>query len=324
MAHDAFALTPALLDKILEALETQGKVFAVDASSSSLVEVTGGDPFPPYPLPEWGSDRGYALREDFVHRLHAPIAADELDAALHSGRGAFRAFKDAIKSFPQVERVWHRYKRQQMASYVWVWYDELCDEWGQEHLSHTEDDALSTKDLLKEDFSFAPLAGRDMADVKSAIIEAAAETSLPSAVGLSVVSMWRRRQEDNAGAASIFFDDESRPLHTAGVVCRTIDGEYAGGLTWEESSARQSAVVTSIAVARQWRGLGIASALLEECFARLASDWDKEDKESGNRLGAGRYVIFALPITSGALEALMQKMGAEACPGLISPRFKKI
>lgn len=303
-----FELTKSLLDDILEAMDNRNERFVVAVGEGGTASVArwlsdaegvlskplvaeGEPPSECYPLPEWTSDAGYALRCDFVRRLHAPIAADVLDEALHSGRGAFRAFKDAIRSYPQVERLWHRYKRQQMADCVWTWYDALCDEWGLEHLARTLDDEDGkTSDLLREDFDFAPFGASDRADVERAITVALQETSLPREAAAALVSRYHRQMASGA----------------QGVAVRTVDGDFAGCITWEADSGNDLApagtsqdrgagcgviFLTSIVVVKEWRGLGIASTLLEECT---------------NDCGEG-YVVCALPVTCDALDALMQK-----------------
>lgn len=311
MTHGTFALAPCLLDDILEALETQGKVYEVCGSSLREINdsIINSDA---YPLPEWGSDKGYALREEFVRRLHAPVAADALQEALHSGRGAFRAFKDAIKMYPQVQRLWHRYKRQRMKDYVYAWYDGLCDEWGLERMERiADDDSGMASDLLKEDFEFVQFSAEDGDEAANAISAALAEAdeamqddvslmdngaednllALRCHAARAVAARWQRSVDASGGNAF-------------GAVCRTVDGAFAGFITWEEDSAHQAVFLTGLAVVKEWRGLGIASALLEECLTRI----------KGNHCAtkARWCVIWALPIASVALEALMQKAGFES------------
>ena len=128
-----FTLTAKLADEILQALENQEQTFVVDSKNECLVPLSSKvsvDEDSCYALPEWTSSQGFALREDFVSALHSPIAKDELQRILHSGRGVFRSFKNTLKEYPEVEKLWHQYKNKQMLSYINDWYNQLREIWG--------------------------------------------------------------------------------------------------------------------------------------------------------------------------------------------------
>ena len=96
-----FALTQILVDSIQTALENQEKSFIVDAENCGIIErddsVTVDDEkF--YNLPEWTSADGFKLREDFVNNLYSPLAREELQEILHSGRGVFKSFRNLLNS----------------------------------------------------------------------------------------------------------------------------------------------------------------------------------------------------------------------------------
>lgn len=120
-----FALTEKLESEILQALENQEQKFLVDAQNSVLVssEKISADEYSFFALPEWNSSDGFNLMEDFVSALHSPIAKDELQRILHSGRGVFRNFKDTLKKYPEVEKLWHGFKNRKMRLYINGWYN---------------------------------------------------------------------------------------------------------------------------------------------------------------------------------------------------------
>lgn len=274
-----FDLTSTLMGDIVDALETQGQHFAVDGTGGLVAIGDGECAIECATLPKWGNAEGYAMREEFVKCLHAPFAREALQEALHTGRGAFRAFKDALASYPQVERLWHRYKRQQMESYVWAWYDSLCDEWGLEHLERLDDEDASTRDdLLCEDFVFSTFdTPRDGKEAAAAMAKGLSQ-STPSNVAAAMASRWLKQcMTENAADAG-------------GEMCRTLDGTFAGCVTTVRDGEHGVVFVTGIFVTEEWRGLGIARALMEKVLS----------------LGGG-YFVASLPVTSGALEGLFKQ-----------------
>ena len=93
-----FPLTESLFADILNALENQEERFLIDAESRTLVHADGitSDGIRYYSLPEWDSAAGFALRTEFAGKLRAPLAKEELQRVLHSGRGVFKSFKNVL------------------------------------------------------------------------------------------------------------------------------------------------------------------------------------------------------------------------------------
>ena len=92
-------------------MENQDVEYAVDAAEGQLV-ISDSDGHVPddeqyYSLPEWGPSDGFELREDFVNNLHSPLAREELQSAMHSGRGVFKNFRNVLKSYPEIDKRWH-------------------------------------------------------------------------------------------------------------------------------------------------------------------------------------------------------------------------
>ena len=75
-----FNLTESLTDNILFAMEDQNSVLLVDAKSGLLVaeEDVCDDEDRFYALPEWSSEDGYNLMEEFTSNLYAPNVHEEL------------------------------------------------------------------------------------------------------------------------------------------------------------------------------------------------------------------------------------------------------
>ena len=107
-----FSLTCELIDEIISAMENQEKKFAVNAKKNELVEISSVflqnfsvDEENFYCLPEWRPADGFSLREEFVNQLHSPLAHDELQNVLHSGRGVFKSFRNVLKNFLKLKDV---------------------------------------------------------------------------------------------------------------------------------------------------------------------------------------------------------------------------
>lgn len=150
-----FDLTDSLVNEITIALENQEQTFLIDAQNNSLIEKTElsqvADNNFFYALPEWTSANGFKLREDYVSILNAPIAKDELQEVLHSGRGVFKNFRNVLKKYPEVEKKWFQYKNKTMGLYINNWYNELREIWGLEKLDYIPE---SDESLVHDDFTF--------------------------------------------------------------------------------------------------------------------------------------------------------------------------
>ena len=102
-----FELTEEFVNAIISAMDNQTCSFAVNAQDASLVEISDAvrvddDKF--YSLPEWGSADGFAMREDFLKQLHAPLVKEKLQQVMHSGRGVFKNFREVLKDYPEIDK----------------------------------------------------------------------------------------------------------------------------------------------------------------------------------------------------------------------------
>lgn len=302
---EGFDLTQALTDEIVDALETQGKQF----------EVNG------YPLPQWGSEEGFALREEFVRRLDFAAAKEAARSALHSGRGAFRTFKDTLKAYPAAERAWHRYKRRRMAEYVRQWYDGLCEEWGLEHLARGEENGeneLLEEDFVFEDIEIANNAFEELAEIafhsvreiasvatkegrnrndEELCYENARNGESVAAVWEALAKRWRVQCEADKDAGTLSL-----------IVCRSNDGIGIGGAAWTADKDRGAAFLVCLYVAQEWRLLGIGNRLLNAAIEKV-------------KVAGCSCIISQLPVMDEAAEALLKKMMFEKSAGVFWKRL---
>ncbi len=290
-----FALTEKLADEILQALENQEQKFLVDAQNSILVSVEkfSADEDSFFCLPEWNSSDGFSLMEDFVSTLHSPIAKDELQQILHSGRGVFRNFKDTLKKYPEVEKLWHRFKNRKMRLYINGWYNQLREIWGLEKLDHEPEE---TGDLIQDDFNFESYSSSNQEEVLFNLKNAASgeiENSASEELKRALFDLWIQQFEKGDLQTQI------------GIVCHSNSDEFAGCITakpvyWETNShgTDKIVVLTSFYVLEKFRGLGIGSELLE-LFINTLKDQKK------------KWVLLTNTIIPDSLMPLLTRNGFE-------------
>ena len=284
-----FELTDLLTDEIISAMENQDVEYAVDAQEGQLV-VSDSDGNRPdderyYSLPEWGPSDGFGLREEFVNNLHAPLAREELQNAMHSGRGVFKNFRNALKNYPEIDKRWHIYKHRFMSARINEWYNSLREIWGLEKLDQLPE---SDETLVHDDFSFKEF---DSSTDKNTILlnitaGACEDETLPSEVNEAFYGLWRSQFE---GACS--------GEHT-GYICFSISEEFAGCITASPLLQKHEkiVVITSLFVPEQFRGLGISTELINMCISSL-TDCGKE------------WVIIPNTIAPDILQPLLTRIG---------------
>lgn len=254
-----FDLTDSLSDSILEAMENQNCVFILDAAQGTLVEsnqnTIDNERF--YELPQWKPADGFALREQFVSKLYSPLAKEELQQILHSGRGVFRNFKNCIKQYPEVERKWHIYKHFKMKARINEWYNSLREIWGLEKLAQESEEI---EDLVRKDFTFREI---DSIKDKESILQNASDNSAeiqddwPQEIANAFTFLWKHQFES--------LDLEF------GFMCRTFSDDFAGCITFSRcpSSAKKTVLLTAFFVNQNFRGLGIGKELLSQSLDNL-------------------------------------------------------
>ncbi|MGN0730472.1 MAG: GNAT family N-acetyltransferase [Treponema sp.] len=257
-----FELTDELVNSIISALENQDKKFMVDAASNSLAEKTEDiicDEENYYELPLWNSADGFSLMEQFANNLHSPIARNDLQNVLHSGRGVFRGFKDVLKSYPEVEKKWHYFKNKQLIYYVNQWYNSLRETWGLEKLDYEIEE---TEDLLSDDFVFTQYDFTCDRDEVLKCIDSVAKdycAELPDEISNALSDLWKARADDGFGK------------NACGFVCRSFSKEFAGSVIFAPclDNAPNTVLLTSFFVQEKYRGLGIGRKLFEQSLAEL-------------------------------------------------------
>ena len=257
-----FVLNDSLLNKIQSALENQEQKFVLDAQACTLVQKTDsvqedGEQY--YELPEWDSAAGFALREDFVNALNSPLAHEELQQVLHSGRGVFKNFRNVLKNYPEVEKKWHLYKNTKMLNYINGWYNNLREVWGLEKLDYVPE---SDDSLIHDDFSFE--AYNSQSDKKELILNANADfkarnDNLSQDLLQALFDLWQRQFE------------QAELEGQTGFICRSFSNDFAGCITTSYVSDRQEKVMilTSLFVPASFRGLGIGTELISMCLCQL-------------------------------------------------------
>lgn len=255
-----FTLTDRLLSDIIQAMENQEKVFVVNAASSQLVEEIQSDEENFYKLPEWTPSDGFKMRQDFVDALHAPIAKEELQAVLHSGRGVFKNFRTILKSYPEIDKRWHIFKNKYMSIRINDWYNSLREVWGLEKLDqYTEADEV----LIHDDFSFTEYISEIdnkliFKNINANFID---DENLPSELKNAIYEMWKSQFE------------KYETTNQIGYICKSLSDDFAGCITTSPilNNQEKIIIVTSFFVPEQFRGLGIGTELISMCISKLQS-----------------------------------------------------
>jgi len=130
-------------------MENQDGDFALDAQEGKVVSSFDSNNERYISLPQWGPKDGFRLMEKFVSDLKNPVVRQELNDALNKNKGVFRAFRDVLLQYPEIEKMFHTYKKQVMKTEVINWYNSLREEWGLEPIGTEPED---TSSLVLEDF----------------------------------------------------------------------------------------------------------------------------------------------------------------------------
>ncbi len=286
-----FELTDALMDSIIKSLENQDKSFLVDAKNGTLIEKTDSieaDEDLYYSIPGWNSADGFALMEAFVNSLHSPMAYNDLQTVLHSGKGVFRGFKNVLKDYPEVLRRWHYFKNKQFQIYVSQWYNSLREIWGLEKLDYETEDV---EDLVRDDFEFFEYdSSRDRESV-SGYLASIADTEC---------SEWTPEIKGAVTEVLLNQFNYGTSQSESGFICRTVSDEFAGCVVCAKcpSCSEKTVLITGFFVLEQYRGLGIGKELLLLALSKL--------KEHGMH-----WVIIANTFIPESMAHLLDRAGFE-------------
>jgi GNAT superfamily N-acetyltransferase len=245
-----FDLTEALIDAILFSMEDQNGEFLLDTREGmiALIDEISDDPDEGegryIDLPEWDSASGYQLMEHFTAALRNPVVRDELNTALNRGRGVFRAFKDILGRYPEIEKRWFSYKEREMKRNIIRWYNGLREEWGLEKIGTEPEE---TEDLILEDFRFREAAPSDA----------------PAAESLHRICReeYLKYAEESNPAAKVFLETLSWSFPgDLALVAETGGGDFSGYVAG--GGTVPVLRVFALEVKPEYRGLGVGETLL--------------------------------------------------------------
>ena len=259
-------LSHELLDQIIFAMENQASTFYLDIRSGHIYQ-EDQLPFDPdddryRELPVWRSLEGFQMMERFVDTIRNPLFREELRRTLSEGRGVFRAFKNALKQWKELEQLWFSFKENEMRRVVLDWVSDLKEIEGLEKLEIPEDE---TDELILSDFTFTRGAGHHLADIRELDREMfySAYSEFPIEKIEEYYRMTRARQPDPG-------DDNSLV-----VAVETPGGRFAG-FAWgtEQISPLEGTTdmeLIQLTLLQEYQDLGLGKALLKE-FIQAASE----------------------------------------------------
>ncbi len=230
-----FDLIPEIVDRIVFAMEDQGADYSVAVETSEMVKDRGahlGDRF--VPIPPWRPIDGFQLMERFVTTLRNPIHSSLLRSALSSRGRVFRTFKDELRRVPYVEQLWYRFKMTEMRRIVSEWYDL---ERGSRGLARLGPEPEETDDLVASEFAFGLADGPEMEHV--ARLQAACLPGASTRQPIPIASDPRALVMVARGGRPEIVGFIGGTPERVGTICARV-----------------------IAVAPEYRGLGIARALI--------------------------------------------------------------
>ncbi|MCR4743182.1 MAG: GNAT family N-acetyltransferase [Treponema sp.] len=285
-----FALSDELNDSIISAMENQDEKFLLDAQAEQLIKVSqnplSADDNNYYEIPEWTPSDGYSVRESFVNNLHSPLAKEELQEILHSGRGVFKNFRNVLKKYPEIDKRWHIYKYRIMSARINDWYNSLREIWGLEKLEQFQE---SDESFVSDDFSFDKYDSKKEKDeillhINAALYEK--DDNIPEEIKEAITQKTLNQLEKQD------FKEE------IGFICRSLSDDFAGCITASPILENQEEimVLTSLFVPEAFRGLGIATELISRLFSELQTNGKK-------------WILMPIIITPELLEPLLTRMG---------------
>ena len=262
-----FELTPEVIDQIIFAMEDQQASSQVLVETGEVVNAAQLSERPDVeavPVPDWKPVDGYHLMERFVAGLRNPVYQDALRDSLASGKGVFRSFKNTLKNSKEIEKLWYHFKEHEMRQIVREWYDTGREARGLERLGPEPEE---TDELVSMDFVFVDGAGR----------EGPVEGLDRLAFAENIRQVYPEAGDDDVDAAydvSRRFEPELDAPESR-LICAASPSDELVGFVWgivEEPPVRgREWRIVQLAVTPSYRGLGVATHLLDE-FTRRAAD----------------------------------------------------
>lgn len=293
-----FELSPELMDQILFAMENQDEDFLVDANTLLVLPVSHVDEVlyddhSYYPLPDWQPADGFRTMEAFCAQLKNPVYRERLFEVLTSGRKVFRRFKEVLHEMPVLERQWKRFKSRAMSQVVLVWYNDLREFWGLEHLAQQPD---LNDELVDSDFSTVAGGTVDARAAEEFLLQARRSIQQELENELDTVGAWRERVRHAAVCAN------TEPNQAVTLYSLAPGGDIVACIRFVLLLQHGCAELDILFVDPQFRGIGLAKTLLTRAVAML------REKETDCR-----EVFFSLWGGGLSLSAVVEGIGAAKC-----------
>ncbi len=282
-----FPLSEEVIGQLIYAMEDQRHRFLVHLETGALAaaeEAAGGEGGTHVPLPEWGPLEGFHLMERFLLTLRNPLHRERLRAALASGRGVFRSFKDALKDSPELERLWFAFKEREMRKVIRDWYDDQRELLG---LARLGPEPEPTEELILEDFAIGPAAA-EQREALEALDRSAFAERFPGMDPARLAACYRRERAALPGLL-----EEGGCL----LVAQTPRGDLAG-LAWgveesEPADAGPRVRLVQLAVVPALRGLGLGGLLLDRFLSQARAQGAVEARVSLSEVALELHGLFA-------------------------------
>jgi ribosomal protein S18 acetylase RimI-like enzyme len=253
MEAEVFDLDDITMENIIFAMEDQAHSIVIDPESGQAEKIDealdgGGRMVAP---PMWTSNDGFNLMEDFLVQVRNPNARRELSSALGRGKGVFKAFKETLAAFPDVEKAFRQFKLRFMKRKIHDWYDDLREANGLERLGAEPEE---TEELLCSDLAFHTGNSADMMENILALLAEAEEDHEDEIPAMIVeLSVARLREELKSGRQAL---------------CAVSDDDSGGILACalgfvRRSGARTYGSIEFIHVRKGFRRMGLGSAVLD-------------------------------------------------------------
>ncbi len=257
-----FELSDELISQIIFSMEDQNGKYVLDSKAGLLCkkeDIVSGCKADYYELPEWNSISGFKMMERFVSVLHNPLAREELRSVLLSRKGVFRNFKNTLKSYPEVERLWYSFKDAEMKQLIIRWYNIHRESWGLEKLGEEIEEYDS---VVQDDFTFR-IAGtqEDQSMIQLCEEDFAQEIQerWHGELGAALSYLWDSHSCD---------DSEESGFSLA---AETVSGEFAGYVKIIPviPGSMKTVILPSLYVVKKYRGLGLGRQLLTSCLSEM-------------------------------------------------------
>ena len=246
-----FELDNALTDEILFYMENQNGNFLLDIKEGNVIDIQNNE-YEDEPdfndderfisLPEWSSNDGYRLMENFTAKLKNPIVRQELSAALNKNKGVFRSFRNVLEQYPETEKMWFNFKEQKMKDEVIAWYNSLREEWGLEPLGIEPEDNSS---LVLEDF----------------VLRKGKDSDLENASALHKICT---EEKEEKNLSELY--EKMNPFVFPGDICITAEspsGDFCGFISAVKDS-ESNLRICQLEVQSEYRGIGLGKTLLSK------------------------------------------------------------